>query len=101
METVNKKDLAERIAATSGVSVATVVKVLNGAIEEVQGAVTAGERVALAGFGTFKGSERAARLGRNPQTGAEIPVAACTTPVFKAAEAFKTRVKTAAAERAV
>ena len=59
------------------------------AIEE---AVAAGDKVQLVGFGTFEVRERAARTGRNPQTGAEIKIAASKQPAFKAGKAFKDAV---------
>lgn len=96
---VNKKDLAARIAIRLGISETVAYSVLNAAIEEVQSAVAAGERVAMAKFGTFEGRHRAARIGRNPRNGEEIPVAARTVPHFKVADSFKKRVTAAAAER--
>lgn len=96
---VNKNDLAARIAIRLGISEAVAYRVLNAAIEEVQSAVAAGERVAMAKFGTFEGRHRAARIGRNPRNGKEVPVPARTVPAFKVADAFKERVATAAAER--
>lgn len=99
--TVNKKDLAARVAIRLGISDAVAYRVLNATIEEVQSAVAAGERVSMAKFGTFEGRQRAARMGRNPQTGAEVPVPARTAAAFKPAKAFHDRVAAAAAERAV
>lgn len=96
---VNKKDLAARVAIRLDVSEAVAYSVLNATIEEVQAAVSAGERVTMASFGTFEGRHRAARIGRNPRNGDEIPVPARTVPAFKVSEAFKERVAAAAAER--
>ena len=62
------------------------------AIEAVVKAVAKGDTVTLVGFGTFKSSKRAARTGRNPQTGAEIKIAASTVPRFTAGAGFKTAV---------
>ncbi len=59
----------------------------------VQNAVKAGDKVSLIGFGTFEARERAAREGKNPQTGEKIKIAACKVPAFKAGKAFKDLVK--------
>lgn len=97
---VNKQELAARVAERAGVSDKVAYAVLNATIEEVQVAVANGERVGLTGFGMFEGRERAARVGRNPQTGETVPVAARTAAVFKAAQAFQKRVNAAAGHAA-
>ena len=89
---VNKEELATRTAERAGVPDKVAYAVINAFIEEVQLAVTAGERVGLTKFGMFEGRERAARVGRNPQTGEAVPVSARTAAVFKAAKAFQERV---------
>ena len=68
-------------------------KALNAFIGGVQNAVKAGDKVSLIGFGTFEARERAAREGKNPQTGEKIKIAACKVPAFKAGKAFKDLVK--------
>jgi len=91
--TVNKKELALRLAAnTYGLTPEAAEKMLTVVIEEIQAAVSAGDRVVLAGFGTFDARERSARTARNPRTGEEIPVEAKMAPGFKAAVSFKQRV---------
>lgn len=93
MESVNKKDLAMRIAASNGdISEKVAYAVINAFIEEVQAAVVAGERVALSGFGSFEARHRNARRGRNPRTGADVPVPARTVAVFNTAKGFNDRV---------
>ena len=57
--------------------------------EAIKGAMVKGDKVAVPGFGTFSVGERAAREGRNPQTGAVVKIAACKTAKFKAASALK------------
>jgi DNA-binding protein HU-beta len=99
METVNKKDLASRAAANAGVDAKVAYAVTSALFEVVLAAVAAGERVTVQGFGTFEGRERAARMGRNPQNGEEIPVAARTAPAFKAAAQFKERVAAKSVQR--
>jgi len=66
---------------------------LNAFLAGVQNAVKSGEKVSLIGFGTFEARERAAREGKNPQTGEKIKIAACKVPAFKAGKAFKDLVK--------
>ena len=61
-------------------------------IKAIQDAVISGEKVQLVGFGTFEVAERAARMGRNPQTGAEMAIPASKAPKFKAGKAFKDAV---------
>ena len=64
-------------------------EVLSGLVEVVQKTVSKGEKVTLVGFGTFEARKRAARTGRNPQTGKEIKIAAKTVPAFSAGKKFK------------
>ncbi len=61
-------------------------------IDSVTGAIKAGDSVVLVGFGTFTVRDRAARTGRNPQTGAEIQISAAKVPAFKAGKALKDAV---------
>jgi len=73
---MNKADLIDRIAAGSGISKAQAATAIDTAVESVTSALKKGDRVALIGFGTFSVSQRKARNGRNPQTGATIKIAA-------------------------
>lgn len=62
-------------------------------IDTVEGAVKAGDKVQLVGFGTFEARERAARVGTNPQTKAKVEIPACKVPAFKVGKAFKDLLK--------
>ncbi|MEA2110039.1 MAG: HU family DNA-binding protein [Pseudomonadota bacterium] len=86
---MTKAELVEGIAGKAGVSKAASEKVLKAFMEEVKGGIKKGERVTLVGFGTFYAAERPARMGRNPRTGEEIKIPACTVPKFKAGKALK------------
>ncbi|MEL7478849.1 MAG: HU family DNA-binding protein [Pseudomonadota bacterium] len=89
---MNKAQLVEKMAADAEISKAAAAR----ALESFTGAVTSslkeGNSVALVGFGTFSVKERAARTGRNPQTGAEIQIAAANIPSFKAGKGLKDQV---------
>ena len=73
---MNKADLIDKIAGASGISKAAAATAIDTAVESVTSALRKGDRVALIGFGTFSVSQRKARNGRNPQTGATIKIAA-------------------------
>ena len=90
---MNKTELIAAMAEKAGVSKKDTEAVLNAFIETVQEAVKADDKVQLVGFGTFEARERAAREGKNPQTGEKIKIAACKVPAFKAGKAFKDLVK--------
>lgn len=90
---MNKTELVAAIAAKADLSKKDAEKALNAFIETVQGAVKADDKVQLVGFGTFEVRERAAREGKNPQTGAKIKIDACKVPAFKAGKAFKDLLK--------
>lgn len=86
---VNKSQLIDQIAADADISKAAAGRALDSFIESVSGSLKDGDPVALVGFGTFSVRERAARSGRNPQTGETIQIAAATIPAFKAGKALK------------
>ena len=90
---MNKTELVAALAAKAGTSKKDAEAVLNAFIETVQAAVKANDKIQLVGFGTFEARERAAREGKNPQTGAKIKIAACKVPAFKAGKAFKDLLK--------
>jgi DNA-binding protein HU-beta len=73
---MNKADLIDKIAATTGISKTNAGLAIDTAIDGVTAALKKGDRVTLVGFGTFAVSQRKARNGRNPQTGAVIKIAA-------------------------
>ncbi|ACT51994.1 histone family protein DNA-binding protein [Methylovorus sp. MP688] len=86
---MNKQELIEEIATSAGISKAAAGKVIDAFTSSVTGALKKGDSVTLIGFGTFAVSERAARTGRNPQTGKEIKIAARKAPAFRAGKALK------------
>jgi DNA-binding protein HU-beta len=90
---VNKKDLVDLMADKAEVSRAQAEKALNAFLDGVRESLQGGEKVALVGFGSFSVSERAARKGRNPQTGAEIDIPASKAPKFTASKEFKKALK--------
>jgi DNA-binding protein HU-beta len=89
---VNKSELIDAIAADAGLSKADAGKALDATLAAVTGALKKGDTVSLVGFGTFQVKDRAARTGRNPQTGATIQIAAAKVPGFKAGKALKDAV---------
>lgn len=92
MGPMNRKELIDSIANTTGASKTDVQEILGAAFDGIVAAVAKGEKVSLAGFGTFEPRERSARTGRNPQTGEPVQIAASTAPAFKPASAFKDAV---------
>lgn len=86
---MNKSELIEKVAESADITKAAAGRVVDSLVSSVTTELSAGGDVALVGFGTFKVSERAARTGRNPQTGAEIQIAAAKVPSFKAGKALK------------
>ena len=89
---MNKSELIDVAATEADISKAAAGKALDAILAAVVKTVAKGDSVTLVGFGTFKSSKRAARTGRNPQTGAEIKIAASTVPRFTAGAGFKTAV---------
>jgi DNA-binding protein HU-beta len=89
---VNKSQLIDEIAAGADISKAAAGRALDSFIDAVTTALKDGDSVALVGFGSFSVRERAARSGRNPQTGATIEIAAANIPSFKAGKALKDAV---------
>lgn len=89
---VNKQELIENIATSADITKAAAGRALDSMIESVTGALKKGDSVVLVGFGTFNVRDRAARTGRNPQTGAEIQISAAKVPAFKAGKALKDAV---------
>ena len=86
---MNKSELIDHIADSSDISKASAGRALDAMLEAITGSLKDGEPVALVGFGTFLVRERAARTGRNPQTGATIEIAAAKVPAFKPGKALK------------
>ncbi|MGL5816466.1 MAG: HU family DNA-binding protein [Phycicoccus sp.] len=86
------KGLADTVAQRVDVSASTAEAVIGEALRAIGELLGKGEEVRLAGFGTFEARSRAARTGRNPQTGEEIQIAASTTVGFKPAAQLKRTV---------
>jgi len=91
-KSVNKSELIDAIAASADISKASAGRALDAVVDSITGALQKGDSVSLVGFGTFQVKSRAARTGRNPQTGAEIQIAAANVPSFKAGKALKDAV---------
>ena len=89
---MNRKELAAAIAAETGLTKKDAEAALNAFVDVVTEELKKGEKVQLVGFGTFEVSERAAREGRNPQTGETMTIAASKAPKFKAGKALKDAV---------
>lgn len=90
---MNKTELINSVAEASGLSKKDATKSVESVFETIQDALSKGEKVQLIGFGNFEVRERAARKGRNPQSGEEIEIAASKVPAFKAGKALKDAVK--------
>ncbi len=90
---MNKAELIEEIAASAGLSKADAKRALDGFVSATTKALKAGDRVALVGFGSFSVSKRAARTGRNPQTGKEIKIKAKKVVRFKSGNELSDAVK--------
>ena len=104
---MNKQELAAYVAEQAGLSTAAALKAIDATFECITATLAKNDDVRLVGFGTFSASARAARTGRNPQTGAELKIAASTSAKFKAGQALKdalngttTKAKTAAKKAA-
>ena len=89
---MNKSELIDAIAGAADLSKADAGRALDAVVESVTGALKSGDSVSLVGFGTFSVKDRAARTGRNPQTGEPIQIKAAKIPSFKAGKALKDAV---------
>jgi DNA-binding protein HU-beta len=90
---MNKSDLIGKMATDAGITKIQAQAALNSFIGATTGALKANDKVILVGFGTFSASTRSARTGRNPQTGAEIKIAAKKVVKFKAGAELSENVK--------
>ena len=86
---MNKAELIEAMADSADISKAAAARALDGMVNAITDAMKKGDQVAMVGFGTFSVKERAARMGRNPQTGETITIKASRSPSFKAGKALK------------
>ena len=89
---MNKQELISVMAENAGLSKKDAEAALKAFMGAVEGALVKGDKVQLVGFGTFEVRTRAARTGRNPQTGAEMKIAAAKVPAFKAGRALKDKI---------
>lgn len=89
---MNRTELIDAIAKQSGVAKKDVDASMKGFVEVVTKQLKKGDKITLVGFGTFDVAKRAARTGRNPQTGKEIKIKASKSPKFKAGKALKDAV---------
>jgi DNA-binding protein HU-beta len=89
---MNKQELIEAVAASADLSKADATRAVDSVVDNVTQTLKKGDQVTLVGFGTFSVKERAARTGRNPQTGETIQIAASKVPGFKAGKALKDAV---------
>ena len=87
---MNKEELVKEVSKKAKVSQKATADILAATLETIQKTVS---KVTLVGFGTFEARKRAARTGRNPQTGAALKIAAKTVPAFSAGKKFKELVK--------
>ena len=90
---MNKSELISKIAEKAELSKKDADKALTAFVETITDALVKGDKVALVGFGSLETKKRAARTGKNPQTGAVIEIPASTVPAFKAGKALKDAVK--------
>ena len=86
---MNKAELVSKIAESSGLTKAQAEKTLNSFVAEITTALKAGDKITLVGFGTFSAVTRAARIGRNPQTGKPLKISAKTNGKFSPGKALK------------
>ncbi|MCU7958906.1 MAG: HU family DNA-binding protein [gamma proteobacterium symbiont of Bathyaustriella thionipta] len=89
---MNKSELTDAIAEAADLSKASAARALDGMLSAITTELQNGHQVSLIGFGTFSVKERAARTGRNPQTGEAIQIKASKNPSFKAGKALKDAV---------
>ena len=86
---MNKAQLTEAVAAATDSSKAEAGRAVEATLSAIAGSLSGGDSVSLVGFGTFNVRHRAARMGRNPQTGAAIQISASKSVGFKAGKALK------------
>ena len=89
---MNKAELTDAVAAKTDLTKADASRAIDATIDAISGALSSGDSVALVGFGTFSVRHRAARQGRNPQTGATIQIKASKSAGFKAGKALKDKL---------
>lgn len=86
---MKKAELVEAVAEKAGLTKADATRAIDAVFETIKGVLVKGDKITVPGFGTFSVGERAAREGRNPQTGETVKIAASKSAKFKAASALK------------
>jgi DNA-binding protein HU-beta len=89
---MNKAELIDAVASSADLSRASATQAVDAVVDTITESLRKGDSVTLVGFGTFEVRARAARTGRNPQTGEEIQIKASNAPAFKAGKALKDAV---------
>ena len=89
---MNKAELIDAVASSADLSKASATQAVDAVVDTITERLRKGDSVTLVGFGTFEVRARAARMGRNPQTGEEIQIKASKAPAFKAGKALKDAV---------
>ncbi len=89
---MNKAELTDAVAEATDLTKTEAARAVDAVLSTITGTLAKGEQVGVVGFGTFLVRDRAARVGRNPQTGAEIQIAAAKVPAFKPGKALKDAV---------
>ena len=90
---MTKADLIAAVAADAGITKSVAEKALDAVVDAIEKALKKGDKVTLTGFGTFQCARRAARTGRNPRTGKEIRIDACSVPKFKPGNKLREALK--------
>ena len=90
---MTKTELVEAVAERAGMTKAAAARAVDAVVEAVTSALAEGQKVVITGFGTFEVRQRAARMGRNPQTGEAMHIPATKTPAFKAGKSLKDAVR--------
>ena len=89
---MNKTELTDAVAEATDLTKADAARAVDAVLGTISSTLASGDQVGIVGFGTFLVRDRAARVGRNPQTGAEIQIAAAKVPAFKPGKALKDAV---------
>ena len=90
---MNKAEFIDAVASSTDMSKAEAGRAVDAVLGSITDSLAAGTKVSIGGFGNFEVRDRSARMGRNPQTGETIHIAATKVPAFKAAKALKMAVK--------
>ena len=90
---MNKAELIDAVASSTDMSKAEAGRAVDAVLGSITDSLAAGTKVSIGGFGNFEVRDRSARMGRNPQTGETIHIAATKVPAFKAAKSLKMAVK--------